>query len=130
MKKGEILEQAKKLISKNREEQHGDAYKNHSQIADLWSVFLDDKLKPFKEINAGDVALMMVLLKISRSTMGEFNKDDYLDGSAYMAIAGELNNPNNILGPEKEEEGVRRGRETAEYIKKLNKKNEEKCPHN
>ena len=64
---------------------------------------------------------MMVLLKISRSTMGEFNKDDYLDGSAYMAIAGELNNPNNILGPEKEEEGVRRGRETSEYIKKLNK---------
>ena len=121
MTKEEILEQAKKLISDSREEQHGDAYKNHSQIADLWSVFLDDKLKPVKEINAGDVALMMVLLKISRSTMGEFNKDDYLDGSAYMAIAGELNNPDNILGPQKEDEGTRRGRETAEYIKKLNK---------
>jgi len=107
MKKEEILEQAKKLISNNREEQHGDAYKNHSQISDLWSVFLDDKLKPFKEISPGDVALMMVLVKISRSTMGEFNKDDYLDGSAYMAIAGELNDPDNILGQEKDEGTIR-----------------------
>mgnify|MGYP004448635583 FL=1 len=120
MKKEEILEQAKKLISNNREEQHGDAYKNHSQISDLWSVFLDDKLKPFKEISPGDVALMMVLVKISRSTMGEFNKDDYLDGSAYMAIAGELNDPDNILGQEKDE-GTIRGEKTLAYIKKLNK---------
>ena len=120
MKKEEILEKAKELISSNREEQHGDAYKNHSQIADLWSVFLDDKLKPFKEISSGDVALMMVLLKISRSTMGEFNKDDYLDGSAYMAIAGELNNPNNSLDKVKEE-GTIRGEKTWEHIKKLNK---------
>jgi len=120
MKKEEILEQAKKLIANNREEQHGDAYKNHSQISDLWSVFLDDKLKPFKEISPGDVALMMVLVKISRSTMGEFNKDDYLDGSAYMAIAGELNDPDNILGQEKDE-GTIRGEKTLAYIKKLNK---------
>ena len=120
MKKEEILEKAKELISSNREEQHGDAYKNHSQIADLWSVFLDDKLKPFKEISPGDVALMMALLKISRSTMGEFNKDDYLDGSAYMAIAGELNDPDNILGQEKDE-GTIRGEKTLAYIKKLNK---------
>jgi|TARA_Y100000310_G_scaffold96016_1_gene93793 hypothetical protein len=120
MKKEEILEQAKKLISNNREEQHGDAYKNHSQISDLWSVFLDDKLKPFKEISPGDVALMMVLVKISRSTMGEFNKDDYLDGSAYMAIAGELNDPDNILGQEKDE-GTIRGEKTLAYIKKFNK---------
>ena len=96
MKKGEILEQAKKLISKNREEQHGDAYKNHSQIADLWSVFLDDKLKPMKEITPGDVAVMMCLLKISRSTMGDFNIDDFVDGAAYMAIAGEMNDVGSI----------------------------------
>ena len=129
MKKEEILSKAIELVNDTRNTTHGDCFKNHSQIADLWSVFLDDKLKPFKEISPGDVSLMMALLKISRSTMGEFNKDDYLDGSAYMAIAGELNNPNNILGQEKEE-GTIRGEETWEHIKKLNKKKDEKCPHN
>ena len=83
---------AAELISSKRQDTHGDCFKNHSQIADLWSVFLDDKLKPMKEIPPGDVAVMMCLLKISRSTMGDFNLDDFVDGAAYMAIAGEMNN--------------------------------------
>ena len=92
MKKEEILMKAAELISRKRQGTHGDCFKNHSQIADLWSVFLDDKLKPMKEITPGDVAIMMCLLKISRSTMGDFNLDDFVDGAAYMAIAGEMNN--------------------------------------
>jgi len=92
MKKEEILMKAAELISSKRQDTHGDCFKNHSQIADLWSVFLDDKLKPMKEITPGDVAIMMCLLKISRSTMGDFNLDDFVDGAAYMAIAGEMNN--------------------------------------
>ena len=91
MKKEEILMKAAELVSEKRESTHGDAYKNHCQIADLWSVFLDDKLKPMREITPGDVAVMMCLLKISRSTMGDFNIDDFVDGAAYMAIAGEMN---------------------------------------
>ena len=96
MKKEEILKKATDLISTERESSHGDCFKNHSQIADLWSVFLDDKLKPMKEITPGDVAVMMCLLKISRSTMGDFNLDDYVDGAAYMAIAGEMNDGGSI----------------------------------
>ena len=41
-------------------------------------------------ITCDDVAVMMALLKISRSTQGKFNVDDYIDAAAYMAIAGEL----------------------------------------
>mgnify|MGYP003140222161 FL=1 len=96
MNKEEILQKAAELISSKREETHGDAFKNHAQIADLWSVFLDDKLKPMKEITPGDVAVMMCLLKISRSTMGDFNIDDFVDGAAYMAIAGEMNDVGSI----------------------------------
>ena len=96
MKKEEILNKAAELISSKRQETHGDCFKNHSQIADLWSVFLDDKLKPFTEITASDVAVMMCLLKISRSTMGDFNLDDFVDGAAYMAIAGEMNDGGSI----------------------------------
>ena len=96
MNKEEILKKASELISSKRQETHGDCFKNHSQSADLWSVFLDDKLKPMKEITPGDVAVMMCLLKISRSTMGDFNIDDFVDGAAYMAIAGEMNDGGSI----------------------------------
>ena len=96
MNKEEILKKAAELVSTKRESSHGDALKNHSQIADLWSVFLDDKLKIMKEITPGDVAVMMCLLKISRSTMGDFNIDDFVDGAAYMAIAGEMNDSGSV----------------------------------
>ena len=96
MKKEEILNKAIQLVNEKREGTHGNAFKNHSQIADLWSVFLDDKLKVMKEITPGDVAVMMCLLKISRSTMGDFNIDDFVDGAAYMAIAGEMNDVGSI----------------------------------
>ena len=90
MSKEEILVKANQLISKTRNETHGDAFKNHAEIAEFWNIFLDKKLQPMASITAEDVALMMVLMKISRSTQGKFNVDDYIDAAAYMAIAGEL----------------------------------------
>jgi hypothetical protein len=45
-------------------------------------------------INSDEVATMMALLKISRSQRGKANVDDYVDASAYMAIAGELKHDN------------------------------------
>ena len=42
-------------------------------------------------ITADDVAIMMILLKISRSTQGEkFNIDNFIDMVGYAAIAGEI----------------------------------------
>ena len=43
-----------------------------------------------KEVTAYDVAMMMALLKIARTKTGNPNKDDLVDGAAYLAIAGEL----------------------------------------
>ena len=43
-------------------------------------------------ITSDEVAVMMALLKISRSQRGKDNVDDFIDASAYMAIAGELKN--------------------------------------
>ena len=88
--KEDILKKAGKLVSDDREGTHGDARENHEQIAEFWNIFLDNKLKPMVAITCDDVAVMMALLKISRSTQGKFNVDDYIDAAAYMAIAGEL----------------------------------------
>jgi len=92
--KENILQQAKELVSNDREGTHGDARQNHEQIAEFWNIFLDDKLKPMAAITCDDVAVMMALLKISRSTQGKFNVDDYIDAAAYMAIAGDLKHDN------------------------------------
>ena len=42
-------------------------------------------------ITAKDVAIMMILLKISRSNQGKkFNLDNFIDMAGYSAIAGEI----------------------------------------
>jgi|TARA_R110001632_G_scaffold35369_1_gene89256 hypothetical protein len=91
MSKEEILVKANRLISKTRNETHGDAFKNHAEIAEFWNTFLDSKLRPMANITAQDVAIMMILLKVSRSTQGEkFNIDNFIDMVGYAAIAGEI----------------------------------------
>jgi len=92
MTKGEILQKAKDLITGDRNETHGDAFQNHAEIAEFWNIFLDKKLQPMASITAEDVALMMVLMKISRNTQGKKNNlDNFIDMCGYAAIAGEIN---------------------------------------
>ena len=89
--KEKILEMASKLISNDRNVSHGDAFKNHAEIAEYWNIYLDDKLQPMANITADDVAVMMILLKISRKNQGEkFNLDNFVDMAGYAAIAGEI----------------------------------------
>ena len=45
MTKEEILAEASRIISRDRNLSHGDAYKNHADIAEYWNIFLDNKLK-------------------------------------------------------------------------------------
>jgi len=91
MTKEEILAEASRIISRDRNLSHGDAFKNHAEIAEFWNLFLDDKLRPMADITAKDVAIMMILLKISRSNQGKkFNLDNFVDMAGYSAIAGEI----------------------------------------
>ena len=90
--KEEILKKAKDLVAGDRNKTHGDAFKNHAEIAEFWNIFLDKKLQPMASITAEDVALMMVLLKISRHTQGTKNNlDNFIVMCGYAAIAGEIN---------------------------------------
>jgi hypothetical protein len=92
MNKEEILKQAQDLVSGDRNDTHGDAFENHAEIAEFWNIYLDKKLQPMASITAEDVALMMVLLKISRNTQGDkSNIDNFIDMCGYAAIAGEIN---------------------------------------
>ena len=112
----EFLYDATILVGTDSEKDYGDKVHNHNNIARLWSAYLDVK------VEAHDVAVMMVLLKIARTKLGAVSKDTYIDMAAYGAIAGEIK----FKEPKEESEGERRGRETLEHIKKINKKNKEK----
>ncbi len=90
MNNDEILKQAQDLVSGDRNDTHGDAFENHAEIAEFWNIYLK-KLQPMASITAEDVALMMVLLKISRNTQGnKSNIDNFIDMCGYAAIAGEI----------------------------------------
>ena len=92
MTKEEILKKARDLVTGDRNETHGDAFQNHAEIAEFWNIYLDKKLQPLASITAEDVALMMVLMKISRNTQGKkSNIDNFIDMCGYAAIAGEIN---------------------------------------
>ena len=92
MNKEEILKKAQELITGDRNDTHGDAFQNHAEIAEFWNIFLDQKLQPMANITAEDVALMMVLMKISRNNQGNKNNlDNFIDMCGYAAIAGEIN---------------------------------------
>ena len=84
MKSNQILNQASVLVQGQREKDYGDKTENHSNIARLWSAYLDIP------IQAHDVAILMALLKIARTKLGAVSKDTYVDMSAYSAIAGEI----------------------------------------
>ena len=80
----EFLSHAIKLVGGDRQKDYGDKVKNHSNIARLWSAYLDIP------IEAHDVAILMALLKVARTKLGAVSKDTYVDMSAYSAIAGEI----------------------------------------
>ena len=111
MKTKDFLNEAIKLASGQRQIDYGDKTENHKNIAKLWSAYLEYTISPH------DVAILMCLLKVARTKLGDVSKDTYADMSAYSAIAGEIK----FKEPKKESEGEKRGRETAEYIKSLNK---------
>ena len=80
----DFLRDAMMLVEGDRALEYGDKVINHGNIAKLWSAYLDHP------ITGHEVAVMMCLLKIARTKIGKRTRDTYVDGAAYMAIAGEI----------------------------------------
>ena len=71
-------------MSGKRHHEYGDKKTNHNNIAKLWSAYLGI------DLNAHDVAILMLLLKIARTKSGNPTEDTYIDMVGYSAIAGEV----------------------------------------
>lgn len=82
-KRSSILQEAEALINGPREYHYGTPRDNFQRIALGWSVLLDADVSPEQ------VALCMAWLKMARLVNGP-HEDSYVDGAAYLALAGEL----------------------------------------
>jgi hypothetical protein len=86
---GDFLNEAKAIIQ-DRGMDYGHPSDNMSRTAALWSSFLEMPITDYQ------VASCMVLVKLARS-METGKVDNYIDGAAYMAIAGQLHTEENEL---------------------------------
>lgn len=84
----QIALRAAELVGGDRQKTHGDKVENHQNIADLWNAYLGGRINP--PLSPRDVALLMALLKIARTKIGDHNLDDYTDLAGYAAVAGEI----------------------------------------
>ena len=84
MDTSKFLKEADTLVSGQRHKDYGDKTENHKNIAKLWSAYLN------VSVEAHDVAILMILLKIARTKVGAVSRDTYVDMAAYSAISGEI----------------------------------------
>lgn len=83
----DMLRSAATLVGGQRAKDYGDKTENHQRIADLWNYWLfgDDG-----KIEAYDVAIMMILMKISRLMHTRGHSDSHVDIAGYASIAEEI----------------------------------------
>lgn len=74
-----VANEAIRLVSEDRNDSYGPPEENLQRIAELWQGYLGHP------VTKEDVALMMVLVKISRSRAG-YSRDNAVDGVAYFLI--------------------------------------------
>ena len=84
----EILQKTAETVAE-RGACYGESEKSLSDIASYWSMYLNHVIAP------RDVALMMLLLKISRAESSPNHRDHYIDMAGYAALAGNLANAKN-----------------------------------
>lgn len=81
-----VLDEANEIIYGDREQTYGHPAKNLECIAKMWKAYLFSRGMLTDELNAGDVACMMSLLKISRLANTPGHRDSLVDGAAYLAL--------------------------------------------
>lgn len=91
MNRAKILDEAKKIVTRDRNKQYGEIEDNFGLISQYWSIYLENN------ITSHDVAIMMALLKIARIKTGEVKEDSYVDIAGYSACAGEIALSNNEI---------------------------------
>ena len=84
----ETIEQALKILYGDRMDAYGDPEESHERIARYWSLWLGHY------VTAHDVAIMMILFKISRE-QNNHKDDNMVDVIGYASIVNEIEKGSN-----------------------------------
>ncbi len=87
MNRIDILNEAARLTGGDRDKTYGNPVANYTHTAGLITAYFKDKI--VYQFTAEDAAMIMALVKMSRIAGGVFKPDNFIDGAAYIAIAGE-----------------------------------------
>lgn len=91
MTRKEILETAEKMVNGSRQEDYGSAENNFSCIASMWREYICSRNGGvYVDIDAKDVAAMLILLKVARIASGHAKSDNWIDAAGYAACGGEI----------------------------------------
>lgn len=80
----DLLDQAKVIVSQDRNVDYGSPEENFQTIARLWSEFIDFSLEPHQ------VAAMLALVKVARIKQSPRKMDHWIDIAGYAACGGEV----------------------------------------
>lgn len=84
MKRNEVLDTARELITQNRELEYGSPNANLNCANELIQAYL-------KYAKSADVTIIMALVKIARITTGIYKEDNFIDACGYLALGAEMN---------------------------------------
>ena len=88
-KKLPAIDTAKKIIYGDREKTYGKPSKNLNAIAVMWSAYLSSKFNQSIVVDAHDVCMMMVTLKVSREANRRI-EDNPIDIIGYAALTDRI----------------------------------------
>lgn len=83
-----LLDMASSIVGNDRPNEYGGPKESFQSIADFWNVYLKYKKSP--EITAGDVAIMMDLVKTARLCANPKHIDSVVDKAGYSAVYAEV----------------------------------------
>jgi hypothetical protein len=75
-----ILSEAADIVGNSRQDDYGDPTEDFNRISTIWSTLLENKLQT--ELTPGDVAVMMIALKLSRAAF-KHKRDNWVDIAGY-----------------------------------------------
>lgn len=106
MKRAEMLDAAKTIVTKDRQADHGKPEDSFADIRGLWSAYLD------RELTSADVANMMILLKIARAKTNPKHQDNWVDMAGYASCGCEIATEKSVRDVHEQVEETTVGRDT------------------
>ena len=94
LKRDETLDIAKELINGQRAKDYGDAFENHSKIADGWNIIVRAAMNDRGYLTEQHVILMMDWVKTARLLNCPDHDDSWVDKIGYSALGAEFTEKN------------------------------------